>query len=722
MYLASSGTDWPLPWRFRNHKITLYSSDLPIFSQTYRDADNPLTNQGSNNRIRLNQVLVDFAALKLQIDGIWYDIEARQLALLRLLIEHQGQAVSRQQIMDKIWPDVVVSDNSVSQAVTQLRKSLQEPKDSPTFIRTVPRKGYQLVADIHYPDAQQKPVATLTLRQAGGLGAAVLVLFALCVWWLWPANPEPYHHKAQLTASPGDEAFLTLSPDKRYLLFTQQDAQSGLRDLMVFDRQSENIHALRQSGYDELSPAWSPDGQRLAYIRQNAFSCQIRTLTLSGPVETWRLSKDVQLTGCQTDSGQSKLRWTQSGLFYLDPVSQQLMRLNLDAKPVEAAQHWQNVAYFDVDVTGRHLLRASRRGKLLHLDYDDLKTAEQQYVQALTPPIASLKWQVPGQQYWLAGQQLRLADIDGTQHNLAAPPGFIMDLAQVSDQKSEQLFLASGTLQANLVVMDMQAPQQLHALTSSPNFEYLPALSADGLQTAYISQYFDYVDQQLHQEVWVKHSQKTTATLLTALPDDVQPDYLAWSPQGSFLLLQDKQQRVFLLNLYARSLHPVLTDFKQVSALYWLENEQQLYFSAIQGDSAVAGKFDLQKQQVDLIAPPAGAPVLLNASFDDFNQRILDILTAALPEIPAARLAQAITRIRPALTPNNLYFVLPGLTESDVLKLDRQTGEVQLVHQLAIHQQHLGLTLNLAVSPDEQQMVMSVLSSQQNNLMLRERQ
>ena len=98
-------------------------------------------------KIKVNEVEVDFVALKFLINDEWQDVEARQLNLLKLLIENHGSAVSRNQIMDVLWNDTIVSDNSVSQAITQLRKSLHDDKETPRFIKTVPRVGYQLIAE-----------------------------------------------------------------------------------------------------------------------------------------------------------------------------------------------------------------------------------------------------------------------------------------------------------------------------------------------------------------------------------------------------------------------------------------------------------------------------------------------------------------------------------------------------------------------------------------------
>jgi len=130
-------------------------------------------------KLLLNDVLIDFAALKIKVAGKWCPIEAKQLQLLRLLISQKGQAVTRDTIMDAVWPDVVVSDNSVSQLVTQLRKSLRDDKNTAYFIRTVPRVGYQLIASVSDAPTILEKVVPASPRTSALFIFAGLVLGAL---------------------------------------------------------------------------------------------------------------------------------------------------------------------------------------------------------------------------------------------------------------------------------------------------------------------------------------------------------------------------------------------------------------------------------------------------------------------------------------------------------------------------------------------------------------
>jgi DNA-binding winged helix-turn-helix (wHTH) protein len=71
----------------------------------------------------------------------------RYLDLLLLLVERRSVALHRQEIFDRVWSDVVVSDGALSQAVRTLRRTLGETGDR-TFVRTVSRHGYQFVCPV----------------------------------------------------------------------------------------------------------------------------------------------------------------------------------------------------------------------------------------------------------------------------------------------------------------------------------------------------------------------------------------------------------------------------------------------------------------------------------------------------------------------------------------------------------------------------------------------
>ena len=87
------------------------------------------------------------------------------MRLLVCLAEHAGEVVSIDELLNHAWPGVAVAPDSVYQAVTSLRRLLGDDPKQPTYIETVPRLGYRMVAKV-------SPWAEPGLAQPGMLAAS----------------------------------------------------------------------------------------------------------------------------------------------------------------------------------------------------------------------------------------------------------------------------------------------------------------------------------------------------------------------------------------------------------------------------------------------------------------------------------------------------------------------------------------------------------------------
>ncbi|GLQ87281.1 winged helix-turn-helix domain-containing protein [Dyella flagellata] len=75
-------------------------------------------------------------------------LESRTLRLLLCLAEHPGEVVSVEDLLNEVWQGVIVTPDSVYQAVTALRRQLGDNSRQPAYIATVPRHGYRMVAAV----------------------------------------------------------------------------------------------------------------------------------------------------------------------------------------------------------------------------------------------------------------------------------------------------------------------------------------------------------------------------------------------------------------------------------------------------------------------------------------------------------------------------------------------------------------------------------------------
>jgi DNA-binding winged helix-turn-helix (wHTH) protein len=92
---------------------------------------------------------LDSSRFELRRNGLPLKVERIPMELLILLLEKNGQVVSRQEIIERLWGKDVFHDteHGINTAVRKIRKALREDVERPRFIQTVSGKGYRLVAD-----------------------------------------------------------------------------------------------------------------------------------------------------------------------------------------------------------------------------------------------------------------------------------------------------------------------------------------------------------------------------------------------------------------------------------------------------------------------------------------------------------------------------------------------------------------------------------------------
>ena len=73
-------------------------------------------------------------------------VEPKLMDLLVFMASHPSQTLARQRILDEVWTDMAVVDGALSRAVYALRSTLGDDARNPTYIQTVPQRGYRWVA------------------------------------------------------------------------------------------------------------------------------------------------------------------------------------------------------------------------------------------------------------------------------------------------------------------------------------------------------------------------------------------------------------------------------------------------------------------------------------------------------------------------------------------------------------------------------------------------
>lgn len=705
-------------------------------------------------KIKVNEVEVDFVALKFFINNKWQDVEARQFNLLKLLIENHGSAVSRNQIMDVVWNDTIVSDNSISQAVTQLRKSLHDDKETPRFIKTVPRVGYQLIAELTFFETEEKTPEQIKKNKVNqSIIATFGVLLGIAATMAIVELTEPslqvpsYRYESRLTATPGPESFLRYSPEGRYLAFSQSNMTRSQMDLAVYDQQTQSVHLIKSTGYSEEAPEWSPDGKWLIYYRHDPLSCEIRVMAVSNPVETWRLSPDRHLADCQVGFSRQKMHWANKSTLYLQrwhenqPV---LSKFTLSIEGYPSVTNREDIInvhpiLMDLDKQTQQLLFVEKKQQGYQLQNINLMTQSRSIIETREQEYWGLKWHESEKSFWLGNESLRLMSLSGYSEVVHLPIGFIPDIDL--NPVSKQLAHAEGLVNINLyslVLNSLTRHKSLNSqqLSSSARTDILPTLSKNGRQTVFISYQRRSMDGLKHVEIWLKNKDKKTANLLANLAEDIHPQYLLWSPNGENILLGDSQYNLYLINIYAKHMVPIIYDYKNIDKVNWSADGKFINFSAINNDTEQIWQYDLQLANTELVSDIAlrdtkiaqsqilSVPMMkkLNPSYRNFEQKIEQFLLAKIGEqLPVENLKPSLMLYRPYVFELGIYYVIKQGHQLNLYLYHFEQQENINIANIGNYEQEINLKLNISASADGKQLVFSKVEGFETDILLQQK-
>jgi len=97
---------------------------------------------------RVGPFLIDRAAYRVTRDGRVVDLTPKLLDLLLYLLDRPATLVTKEELLDALWPGANVTENALAQAVSELRQALGDDAAAPTYIKTIARRGYRFIAPV----------------------------------------------------------------------------------------------------------------------------------------------------------------------------------------------------------------------------------------------------------------------------------------------------------------------------------------------------------------------------------------------------------------------------------------------------------------------------------------------------------------------------------------------------------------------------------------------
>ncbi len=128
-------------------------------------------------RLRFDRFRFDRDEHRLEDAAGAVDLNPKAFEVLAVLLQHRGQLVSKDMLLDAVWADAHVADGVLKVSIAELRRALGDSATTPRFIETVHRRGYRFIAKVEAPDGAGSapapspgdPSRSLLVWPAGGV-------------------------------------------------------------------------------------------------------------------------------------------------------------------------------------------------------------------------------------------------------------------------------------------------------------------------------------------------------------------------------------------------------------------------------------------------------------------------------------------------------------------------------------------------------------------------
>jgi pimeloyl-ACP methyl ester carboxylesterase/DNA-binding winged helix-turn-helix (wHTH) protein len=114
---------------------------------------------GVRGTYRFGPFQLDVRERRLSRGAVVIPLRLKVFDTLRVLIENAGRLVTKQELLDAVWPDTTVEENNLNHNVSVLRKALGDRATGQAYIETVPRVGYRFAASVEADAAETADAA-----------------------------------------------------------------------------------------------------------------------------------------------------------------------------------------------------------------------------------------------------------------------------------------------------------------------------------------------------------------------------------------------------------------------------------------------------------------------------------------------------------------------------------------------------------------------------------
>ncbi len=142
-------------------------------------------------------------------------VKPKSMAVLERLAQAKGSVVSRRELFDAVWPGGVVSDDVLTHCVVELRKAFGDSAREPVVIKTIPKKGFQLLLPVQQVDTSLHPRAASPLLRPSLVWSLIIIVgVAAMATWLGTLQDGAVAEQPARTKSIVVLPFVDMSSDR----------------------------------------------------------------------------------------------------------------------------------------------------------------------------------------------------------------------------------------------------------------------------------------------------------------------------------------------------------------------------------------------------------------------------------------------------------------------------------------------------------------------------
>lgn len=252
--------------------------------------------------------------------GLRIKLPEQPFHALTVLVDRQGQVVTREELRKALWPDQSWGDldHRLNKTINRIREALGDSAESPRFIETLPRIGYRFLLPVQALPSEatarargERPAGSRRLLWPLVAASVLTIVLALTLPSAFRTFGRtgslilPGYEPTPLTTYLGSELYPCFSPDGSQVVFAWDGEAQKTFHIFVTGVNPGAPRQLTNGQDSDYGPVWSPDGRSIAFLRESKAgqTAEVRVVRPDGSGER----KIAELVPARTDH---PLSWT----------------------------------------------------------------------------------------------------------------------------------------------------------------------------------------------------------------------------------------------------------------------------------------------------------------------------------------------------------------------------------------------------------------------------